>query len=381
MATPDKQKPVLPNLLDAEEDLDDLDDVLDQFAPANKGVNPPQSPGGLVSPPPPPPSATAATTFGRPRTNTRVDAPPKSVPGGLGLGTGLDSTTEADEDELSAEFSRELAKGMESLMREISGGSLPGENKGEAGEGGAVEDEEAARAFKAAWEAMLVEGMDGMAGNDVAGLEEFLGNGAKDAAKGKDGAGTAQSGSGAPQNEFQSKIKKAMDKLRESESKIQADSAPKAGAGAAGATPDSLETLLASLGELGLGGEGPEDEAELAGLLENMMGQLMSKEVLHEPLKELSDSFPSYLEKPPAPLSQEDRTRYENQLACVHKILAVFDKPSYNDDDPAVRKTISDLMAEMQGYGSPPPEVMGPLPPGMALGPDGLPQGEGCVIA
>ncbi|KAG5641154.1 hypothetical protein DXG03_005880 [Asterophora parasitica] len=386
MATQDKQmeKPVLSNLPDAEDDLDDLDDVLDQFTPA--------SASNLVSPPPPPPTAAAASpaTFGRPRTNTRVDVPPKSVPGGLGA---LDATAEeVDEDELSAEFSRELAKGMESLMREISGGALPGETPSSSGEGagtgeggaggGALSDEETAKAFKAAWEAMLVEGMDGMAANDIAGLEEFLGQGA---AKGKETgtSSTQQAGSGsAPQNEFQSKIKQAVDKLRESESNLQADSAPKSTPGT-GPAPDSLEALLASLGDLGgLGGDGPEDEAELAGLLENMMGQLMSKEVLYEPLKELADSFPPYLASPPAPLSAEDRTRFENQLACVRRILAVFDKPGYSDENTADHTTISDLMAEMQGYGAPPSEVMGPLPPGMALGPDGLPQGaEGCIVA
>ncbi|KAG5652146.1 hypothetical protein H0H81_006130 [Sphagnurus paluster] len=320
----DQQKPVLTRVPDAEDDLDDLDDVLDQFTPASK-TNPPQSPG---APPAPPPTA----TFGRPRTNTRVDAPPKSVPGGLGAG--LDATAELDEDELSAEFSRELAKGMESLMREISGGSLPGEA---AAEGEApVDDEEAVRAFKAAWEAMLVEGMDGMVGNDIAGLQEFLA---------KEGAPATSAGAEPPKNEFQNKIKQAMDKLKESESNLQAESAPKSGAGAA---PDSLEALLSSLGDLGLGdGEGPEDEAELAGLLENMMGQLMSKEVLYEPLKELSDSYPGYLEKPPSPLSDEDRTRYQNQLTCVRKILAVFDKPSYSDENAEARKTVSDLMTEV----------------------------------
>jgi len=54
---------------------------------------------------------------------------------------------------------------------------------------------------------------------------------------------------------------------------------------------DSLETLLQSLGDIGLGGEGSGDEEkEFAGFLETMMTQLMSKDVLYDPLKELSDS-------------------------------------------------------------------------------------------
>lgn len=38
---------------------------------------------------------------------------------------------------------------------------------------------------------------------------------------------------------------------------------------------------------LGGGGEVPEGEEGMAKMLETMMGELMSKEVLHEPLKEL----------------------------------------------------------------------------------------------
>jgi len=48
------------------------------------------------------------------------------------------------------------------------------------------------------------------------------------------------------------------------------------------------------LGDLGLG-EGGENEEELAGFLETMMGQLMSKEVLYEPLKELAAGVQSHL--------------------------------------------------------------------------------------
>lgn len=50
--------------------------------------------------------------------------------------------------------------------------------------------------------------------------------------------------------------------------------------------PGNLEELIASFSNLG---PGAENEEELSGFLENMMKQLLSKEVLYEPLKELSD--------------------------------------------------------------------------------------------
>jgi peroxin-19 len=111
-----------------------------------------------------------------------------------------------DEDELSAAFSRELSIGMESLMREISGGSGEALSAGE-------DDEEAQRTLKAAWEAMLVDGMDGM--GNLPGLEALLG-------QDWDGGDSSTSAAGSGEaNDFQSKIKQAMDKLKESESNLQ----------------------------------------------------------------------------------------------------------------------------------------------------------------
>lgn len=47
-----------------------------------------------------------------------------------------------------------------------------------------------------------------------------------------------------------------------------------------------METLLSTLKNVGADGE---DEEGLQGLLETMMSQLMSKEVLYEPLKEMHE--------------------------------------------------------------------------------------------
>ncbi|KAJ7239946.1 Pex19 protein family-domain-containing protein [Mycena haematopus] len=319
-----------PSTLDTEsDDLDDLDDVLDQFSPHA-----------------PPPSATTPTFSGRPRTNTRVDAPPGPMPG-----NGLATLGEGDEnpDALEADFAKELAKGMESLMREIAAANPDVGEQG--GEGEDAEGEGEAARFKAAWEAMLIQEMDGAAAS----------------------AGVSAEGAGAT-DDFQAKIRAAMHKLNEGESTLQ-DEASAAGG-------DSLEALLAQLN--GLGGEGgadlPADEAELAGFIENMMGELMSKEVLYEPLTELADKFPPYLasHSPSSvpPLLAADRTRYESQLARVRTVLAIFDAPDFRDEDKEKRERVVSLMAEMQSFGSPPPELMGPLPPGLsALGSE-----DNCVV-
>ncbi|KAJ2968846.1 hypothetical protein NUW54_g13102 [Trametes sanguinea] len=95
-----------------------------------------------------------------------------------------------------------------------------------------------------------------------------------------------------------------------------------------------------------------------------MMSQLMSKEVLYEPLKELHDKFPSYLEDNASKLSGEDKKRYVAQSKIVAEIVATFEDPSYSDEDPQKGLKVVELMQEMQEHGSPPAEIMGPLPPG-----------------
>ncbi|KAJ3572439.1 hypothetical protein NP233_g3083 [Leucocoprinus birnbaumii] len=367
---PDQAKPELKRLqTDGDDDFDEFDDVLEDFGKPTKPI-----------PSAPPPSATTATpstTFGnRPRNNTRVDAPPISIPG---KGPKLPTTTEEeslDEGELRDEFARELAKGMEDLMKEITNGIATGDKTtGDAAvagdataEGGQeMTDEGRQQAFKAAWEAMLVEGLNaGGAGED---LGEPLGN------EGVKSKGASSSGSTAPQmNDFQARIQQAMNKLKESESNLK----PESGSGGADDDPASLDGLFKSLEDLGVGENG-EGEAELAQFLENMMSQLMSKDVLYEPLKELGNNYPGYLANPPKPLDAEEKERYEKQYSYVKEILAVFEKPSYSDTNPEDGQTIARLMTEMQNHGQPPTELLGDLPPGFE---GGIPRpGDDCVIA
>ncbi|KAF5343561.1 hypothetical protein D9758_012968 [Tetrapyrgos nigripes] len=344
------------------EDMDDLDDVLSEFndsKPADSTTT--QSP--LSPPPVPPPTATAT---GRPRTNTRVDQTPRSIPGSSSAV--LDSTDEVDEAVLTDEFAKELAKNMEELMRELTTGidtektvDIDGKEMTEK-----EREEETQRLMKAAWEAMLIEGMNG-AESEIPGLA----TGADE--KGKATPGPSASTTSEPKGDFQSRLKQTMDKLKQSESNLQSESG-------AGGAPDSLETLLSTLRDLGLDeGEGGDDDAALAGFLENMMGQLMGKEMLFEPLKELHDKFPDFLANPPQPLEAADRQRFESQYEYVKKIIAVFEQPGYDDKDAETSKRVADLMSEMQNFGSPPESIMGPLPPGLDMGGEGMP--ENCVIA
>lgn len=129
-----------------------------------------------------------------------------------------------------------------------------------------------------------------------------------------------------------------------------------------------MESILGALKDLGLneGGEGDgEGEQELASLLEHMMDSMMSKDVLHEPLRELVDKvssseswimghsrfscskFPPYLANPPEPISADDRKRYEAQLGCARKIVEVYEDPKYDEKNQESAAKVVDLMSEV----------------------------------
>ncbi|PPQ72922.1 hypothetical protein CVT24_000196 [Panaeolus cyanescens] len=347
-----------------EDDLDELDDVLDQFTPTEKE-------GPLLSDVPlSPVSPVPNTTFGRPRHNTTVDKPPISIPSSTSA-SNLDPTAEIDEDYFAAEFAKNLQEGMEDLMMKLAGDAAKVGEGVEGEEKGPLSPEQQQKLMKAAWEAMLIEGLNSD-GKGLEGLgevmEEALGE-----KKDKQKAAMGPEAPPLPAGDFQTRIKQTMDKLKESESKLK-----DASGAAAGGEPSmaDLDNLMKTLGDLGLDG----DDTEFGGFLEGLMGQLLTKEVLYEPLKELSTSFPGYLEKNAATLSQEDKTRYEQQRICVAKILAVFDRPAYDDKNAESTKEIMDLMSEMQTYGSPPAEIMGDLPPGFDGNFPNL-NDENCVIS
>jgi peroxin-19 len=116
--------------------------------------------------------------------------------------------------DLSEDFARELAEGMAALMREIAAdaGDKPEENLTGTEHPPSKETLEKEAQFRKAWEDMLVEGMNG-----ALDIEDFGGVG-----KGK---GPAKPGEAAkadvPEDSFQASIKKAMEKLKESDSTLQ----------------------------------------------------------------------------------------------------------------------------------------------------------------
>jgi peroxin-19 len=309
--------------VDDEDDVDDLDDVLDQFTP----------------------SKVPASSSSQPSTSTSTSSPAVNVPTSSQASKQKPSSSNAD---FGADFAKSLAEEMESLWRGIAQEEVNGglNDEDETSE----QREERERTLAAAWEAMLIEGMDGS-------TDPSLTQGAPIASK------TGE------KDDFKSRIRNTMNKLKESESGLKSSDPS-----SAATSTDPLEALLSQLGG--------EDEEEMQGVLEAMMGQLMGKDVLYEPLKELSDKFPDYLKANANTLTSDDKSRYDAQIICMKQILEIFESKDYTDDDDKTRTKVVDLMGELQRHGSPPEEIMGPLPPGLSMGADGMPNmPDNCIIS
>mmetsp|Transcript_20975 Transcript_20975/g.35672 ORF Transcript_20975/g.35672 Transcript_20975/m.35672 type:complete len:257 (+) Transcript_20975:30-800(+) len=137
---------------------------------------------------------------------------------------------------------------------------------------------------------------------------------------------------------------------------------------AAKAKPDEnqdelLERVLSEL----------DSQPEMAGAMEQFMEQIMSKDILYDPMVELRDSYPKYFQDHGKSLSNEDKQRYEKQFKYISEICVVYEK------EPIDYDKLTDLMATVQECGKPPEEIVSSLTPeGGADLPPGLP--SDCTI-
>ncbi|CAM6036407.1 unnamed protein product [Sphagnum compactum] len=123
---------------------------------------------------------------------------------------------------------------------------------------------------------------------------------------------------------------------------------------------DMMENLVKQFEEL----SGSQD---MKSLVDTMMQQLLSKEVLHEPMKEIGDRYPEWLESHKAQLSGEDFSHYTRQYEYIKQLCHVY------ETTPNDFQKVVDLMQNMQDCGQPPGDIVRELAPGFELGEDGLP--------
>lgn len=141
---------------------------------------------------------------------------------------------------------------------------------------------------------------------------------------------------------FQDTIRRTMERMQAS--------GDQATAAAAESSPDDLlAEMMKQFGQGGGMGEGSDED--FSKMLMGMMEQLTNKEILYEPMKELDDKFPEWLEKNRATTKPEELKQYEEQQGLVKEIVAKFEEKTYDDSNAADREYI---VNRMQKVGHPP---------------------------
>uniref|UniRef100_A0A804L8E6 Uncharacterized protein n=1 Tax=Musa acuminata subsp. malaccensis TaxID=214687 RepID=A0A804L8E6_MUSAM len=133
------------------------------------------------------------------------------------------------------------------------------------------------------------------------------------------------------------------------------------------------------------GGDAGFDEDRMVGELvkqfEELAGsQLLSKEILHEPMREIGERYPKWLEEHKNDLNPEEYDCYYRQYELILKLNDVY------ENDPENFSKIVDLMQTIQECGQPPSDIVQELAPDLDLSnfgqfsPDQLDATSDCCI-
>ncbi|KAK2822741.1 hypothetical protein Q5P01_022806 [Channa striata] len=155
------------------------------------------------------------------------------------------------------------------------------------------------------------------------------------------------------QQEFTSCLKETLRGLAKNADNLQTS----------GLAGDDLVKALEGLG-LEEGGEGG-DDGNILPIMQSIMQNLLSKEVLYPSLKEITTKYPEWLDSNKPSLSPEDYQRYEQQAKLMGDICKHFEKEEEGaKEKEGTFERIMDLMQQLQDLGQPPKELAGDAPPG-----------------
>jgi len=106
-------------------------------------------------------------------------------------------------------------------------------------------------------------------------------------------------------------------------------------------------------------------------VIDGMMEQLLAKELMYEPMKQVTDKFPEWLKTNKGTLAPHEYDQRCNQYECFKQLLHVY------DSEPDNTEKLMGLMQNVQEYGQPPPEIVKEIAPGLELDSDGVPKIDG----
>ena len=102
-------------------------------------------------------------------------------------------------------------------------------------------------------------------------------------------------------------------------------------------------------------------------VVDGVMKQLLAKDLMYEPMKEVCTRFPKYLAENKTTLSNEEYNKYGKQYQYFQRIVKVYETEPTNFD------RLMELMQEIQEYGQPPLEIIKDLAPELEFDDEGMP--------
>ena len=116
---------------------------------------------------------------------------------------------------------------------------------------------------------------------------------------------------------------------------------------------DKEEEMFSSLlGALSSGNGAEEDlfaDGKFDSLMDNIVSEMVSKDILHEPLKDLHSKYPKWLQDNP---KHSKLDTYKQQERLLTEIIAIFECPTYNEQKE--RSKVEALVDRLQELGAPP---------------------------
>ncbi|XP_066931743.1 peroxisomal biogenesis factor 19-like [Clytia hemisphaerica] len=104
----------------------------------------------------------------------------------------------------------------------------------------------------------------------------------------------------------------------------------------------------------------PEGDAFM-GMMQGMMENLLTKDLLYPSLSEIKERYPSWLSENKEKLTPEDYLKYKSQNDIVVQLCDLFEQEADTDTEQTKKERTSkvvELMQKMQVFGQPPADMM-----------------------
>ena len=109
------------------------------------------------------------------------------------------------------------------------------------------------------------------------------------------------------------------------------------------------------------------DKEDYHEVVDGVMRQLLSKDLMYEPMQQICEKYPEWLALHKKNLREKEYENYGKQYQVFQKLLAVY------DTEPDNFPRLMELMFDMQQYGQPPADIIRDLAPGLKFDENGMP--------